>query len=121
LAGPTIEFVGEVSDEELLDLYKGAKALLFPAEYEDFGIMAVEAQGAGVPVIALSQGGVVETVMDDKTGVLYKESNIDDLVSAIMKFEKLDLEPRDCLDNASKFSKERFKREIKDFVDKLKS
>ncbi|OGG13382.1 hypothetical protein A2773_06080 [Candidatus Gottesmanbacteria bacterium RIFCSPHIGHO2_01_FULL_39_10] len=117
LAGPTVEFVGEVSDSELLDLYEGAKALLFTAEYEDFGIMSVEAQSQGVPVIGLNQGGVKETVVDGKTGVLYKESSVDDLVSAIKRLEKLDLDPKDFIENANKFNKERFKNEIKKFVE----
>ena len=69
LAGPTIEFLGEVDEEKKAELYVGCKAFIFPAEEEDFGIMPVEAMSFGKPVIALRQGGVLETVVEGKTGV----------------------------------------------------
>ncbi len=116
LAGPTVEFVGEVSDSEIGELYRGAKALLFTAEYEDFGIIPIEAQSWGCPVIGLDEGGVKETVIDGKTGVLYKDSNVESLIEAIRRFEKMDFDPKDLIENARKFSKERFKKEILEFL-----
>jgi glycosyltransferase involved in cell wall biosynthesis len=69
-AGPRTEFVGRVSDERLRDLYRKCRALVFPGE-EDFGIIPVEAQACGTPVVAPSLGGVLDTVIDGTTGVLY--------------------------------------------------
>lgn len=115
-AGPTVEFLGEVSEEELMKLYQGAKALIYPSEYEDFGIIPVEAQSYGVPVIALGQGGVLETVIDGKTGVLFYKPSVEDIVSAIKKLSNLVIKREDCIENAKKFGKERFKKEIKSFV-----
>lgn len=116
MAGPTVEFVGEVSDEKLWELYSHAKALLYASEYEDFGIMAVEAQACGTPVVALRQGGVKETIIEKKTGVFFDEPSVDSLIKAIEQLSNLEIRKEDCVENAKKFSKERFKREIKDFV-----
>lgn len=117
IAGPTIEFVGEVKDSELFKLYGQAKALIYTAEWEDFGIMPVEAQASGIPVVALNQGGVRETVVDGKTGVLFDEPTVESLVEAIKRFKNTTIKAEDCWENAKKFSKERFKREIKSFVE----
>lgn len=119
LAGSTIEFVGEVNDLELGELYKGAQALIYPSEYEDFGIIPVESQAWGVPVIGLDQGGVKETIIPGKTGILFSNATVESLVEAIKSFEKLKINPRDCIKQAEKFSKERFKREIRDFISKI--
>lgn len=116
IAGPTVEFLGEVGEDELAKLYQGAKALIYPAEYEDFGIMPVEAQSYGVPVIALNQGGVKETVINGKTGVLFDEPTVESVVKAIKSFGKLRIKGEDCIKNAKRFNKERFKSEIMDFV-----
>jgi glycosyltransferase involved in cell wall biosynthesis len=69
LAGPTVEFRGRATDEEVRELYRGATAVLLPGE-EDFGIVPVEAQACGRPVVALARGGALETVVDGVTGVL---------------------------------------------------
>lgn len=123
IAGPSIEFVGAVSDAELAKLYAGAKALIFTALDEDFGMVPVEAMAAGVPVIALGQGGVLETVIDPSTGsgqatgVLFKKPEVTDLIDAIERFNSLRRNwADDCRTRAAKFSKERFKKELKDFV-----
>jgi glycosyltransferase involved in cell wall biosynthesis len=118
LAGPTIEFLGEVSDEKKWELYKGTKAFFFPAEDEDFGIMPVEAMAAGAPVIAYKSGGVKETVIEGKTGIFFDQLTIESLTEALKKFEKMNIKPEDCIKQAQKFSKERFKSEIKEFVEK---
>jgi glycosyltransferase involved in cell wall biosynthesis len=70
LAGPRTEFLGRVDDDELRDLYRRCRALVFPGE-EDFGIIPVEAEACGTPVIAPAIGGVLDTVVDGTTGVLY--------------------------------------------------
>lgn len=118
LAGPTVEFLGEVSDEEKWELMAKAKAFLFPSEKEDFGIVPVEAMAVGTPVIALRGGGVVESVIDGKTGIFFDEPTVESLTSAIKKFEKTRITPEDCTARAKKFSKEIFKKEIVDFVNK---
>lgn len=121
LAGFSASFLGKISDEELSKVYEGAKALVFTAEEEDFGIVPVEAMASGRPVIAIRQGGVRETVIDGKTGVFFDELTEESLEKAIEKFEKMKILPDDCRKQAEKFSKERFKREMKEFVEeKLK-
>ena len=96
-----------VSDEELRGLYAGAKALLFPG-VEDFGIVPVEAQAAGTPVIAFGKGGALETVKEDVTGLFFKEQTVDGLCGAIEEFESRVWSSEDCRDNASRFSKKTF-------------
>lgn len=114
-----VEFLGDVSDEELVGLYKGCKAVIFPASQEDFGLVPVEAMAAGKPVIALAQGGVLETVVDGKTGVLFDEPTMESLSKAINKFEKHGKwNGRAIKRHAEKFGKDRFKREILEFVKK---
>ena len=117
LAGPTVEFLGSVSDEELAKLYSGAKALIFCALDEDFGMVPVEAEAAGTPVIALAQGGVLETVVDGKTGVLFDKPTVESLVRALGKFGKLGRLDKNCKVQAKKFSKERFQKELRKFVE----
>ncbi len=113
-----IEFLGFVSDEELVSLYKNAKAFLALAEDEDFGITPVEAMWCGTPVIAYYGGGYKETVVDGKTGVFFKEQSAESLILAIKRFETLKIKAEDCKKQAEKFSKERFKKEIKAFIEK---
>lgn len=120
MAGDNVEFLGDVGDEELIRLYQGCRALIFPASMEDFGIVPVEAMAAGKPVIALSEGGVMETVVDGKTGLLVDDLKPDAFVVAIKKFISMEKsgewESKYIQNHAQKFSKERFKKEIKDFV-----
>ena len=122
IAGPTVEFLGEISDEEKFRVMAGAKAFIFPAEFEDFGITPVEAMAVGTPVIALRSGGVKESVIDGKTGIFFDEPTVGSLSAVIHRFEKMKINPEDCLAQAKKFSKERFRREIENFVNaKLKT
>ncbi|PIP75101.1 MAG: glycosyltransferase family 4 protein [Candidatus Levybacteria bacterium CG_4_9_14_3_um_filter_35_16] len=119
-----VEFVGQVSDEDLVKLYTGAKAFLALAKDEDFGITPVEAMSCGTPVIAFNGGGYKETVINNKTGILFDNYSIDGLITAIKEFESLRQAQgkqisEDCIEQAEKFSKERFKNEIKDFVNKV--
>jgi glycosyltransferase involved in cell wall biosynthesis len=111
-----VEFLGQVSDEELAKLYKGAKGFLALSQDEDFGITPVEAMLCGTPVIAFNGGGYKETVIDGKTGVLFNDYLVDGLIVAVKKFENSKFSSKDCLEQAQKFSKERFKREIQAFI-----
>ena len=113
-----IEFLGEVTDEEKLELMKNAKAFIFASEDEDFGITPVEAMSMGTPVIAYRSGGVLESVVDNKTGLFFNELTIKSLSEAVKKFAKIKFDPQELIKQAQKFSKDRFKREIKAFVEK---
>lgn len=116
IAGPTVEFLGEVSDEEKDKLFANCRAFIFPAEEEDFGITPVEAQAAGKPVIALRSGGVIESVLEGKTGIFFDQPSVESLVSCLKKFETLEFNPQDCIKQASKFDQQHFKDQIKKFV-----
>lgn len=116
LAGPWIEFLGEIAEDKLIDLYRNCRALIYPSEFEDLGIIPVEAQAFGKAVIAYRSGGVVETVIDGKTGIFFDELTVDSLISAIKKLEKLKINSQDCFNNAQKYSKARFKKEIVNFI-----
>jgi glycosyltransferase involved in cell wall biosynthesis len=111
-----VEFLGQVSDEELVKLYKQAKGFLALSQDEDFGITPVESMLCGTPVIAFNGGGYKETVIDGKTGVLFNDYSVDGLIAAVKKFESSSFKAEDCIEQAEKFSKERFVREIKEFV-----
>lgn len=108
---PQIELLGRVSDEQRDALLLGARALLFPGQ-EDFGIVPVEAQAAGLPVIAYGVGGASETVIDGRTGVLFSEQTVEGLAAAIGRFEGLALDPDAARENAARFSRERFREEM---------
>ena len=128
MAGPTIEFLGEVSDQELAQLYAGCQAFIFSAEEEDFGLVPVEAMNYGKPVIALRSGGVVESVIapssarvakgEAATGIFFDEPTVESLIKALKRFKSLKFRPEACRRQAKKFSKEKFKKEIKKFVEK---
>lgn len=128
LANKNIEFLGEVSDLEREKLYAGAKALIVASEDEDFGITSVEAQASGTPVIASGAGGYLETIIPGKTGEFYQpgkmgnsyvdHSSVENLIQVLEKFDPEKYRAEDCIKNAQKFSKENFKKEISDLIDK---
>jgi glycosyltransferase involved in cell wall biosynthesis len=106
-----VQLLGGVSDAERDALMGSARALLFPGE-EDFGIVPVEAQAAGLPVIAYGVGGACETVLDGRTGVLFDEQTPVSLARAIERFERLSIDPDECRRNAARFGTERFRDEL---------
>ncbi len=116
----TIEFLGNVEDSVLVKLYQYCRAVIFPASQEDFGLVPVEAMAAGKPVIALSEGGVKETVVDQKTGLLVEDLAQGAFTIALNVFmakeKKGEWDAQFIRKHAEKFSKERFKREITAFV-----
>jgi glycosyltransferase involved in cell wall biosynthesis len=118
MAGPTIEFVGSVTDDELVTYYKNCKALLFPA-VEDFGLTVVEAQSYGKPVIAFRGGGALETIRQGKTGLFFDEQTKQSFIEAIKLFEKMTFDPHVCQTQAEKFSTKRFKENFLRLVNKL--
>lgn len=117
LAGPTIKFLGEVSNKEKAKLYNQAKAFIFCSDNEDFGMVPVEAMAYGCPVIGYKSGGTAETVIDGKTGVLFNNLNFQSCAEAIKKFEKLKIKSSDCIVRAKDFSKEKFIEKIKKIVE----
>jgi glycosyltransferase involved in cell wall biosynthesis len=116
LADRGVEFLGFVSDEERARLLAGAKAFLALSTDEDFGITPVESMAAGTPVIAFRGGGYMESVVENKTGVFFDEATEESLSGAIKRFEKMKFNREDCINQGKKFSKERFKREMLQFV-----
>jgi glycosyltransferase involved in cell wall biosynthesis len=110
-AGPNAELLGRVSDAERDALLSQARALLFPGE-EDFGIVPVEAQAAGLPVIAYGVGGARETVRDGVTGVLFESQTPEAVAAAIARFEGLALDPQAPRENARGFGRARFRAEM---------
>lgn len=117
IAKNNVEFLGNVRDDEMPKLYAGAKAFLALSEDEDFGMTPVEAMAAGTPVIAFRGGGYLESVVEGKTGVFFNEPTVESLSKAIQQFNKLTIQPIDCITQAKKFSKERFKKEMLQFVE----
>jgi glycosyltransferase involved in cell wall biosynthesis len=116
LAKKNVEILGWQPDEKIRELMSKAKGFLFAAE-EDFGIVVVEAQAAGTPVIAFGKGAVLETVIPGQTGLFYPHQDVASLVDAIEKFEKMKFEPDQIRDHAQKFNRQRFIQEFKHFVE----
>lgn len=114
-ASRSVRFLGNVSEDKLAAIYRGARALIM-TQAEDFGIAALEAQAAGVPVIAYGEGGAKETVLAGETGLYFNPQTEDVLKDALRKFEKMEFSPHDCMKNAQKFSIEKFKESLKSFV-----
>jgi glycosyltransferase involved in cell wall biosynthesis len=110
-AGPTIRFLGRVSDEELRRLYARARAAIFMSE-DDFGIAQVEGQAAGRPVIALGAGGARDTVRDGETGILVRDQDAESLVDAIKRFEQTRFQTDVIVSHAQSFSRSRFERDL---------
>ena len=116
IAKNNIKFVGEVSEEELVKYYEGAKALIMPQE-EDFGIVAVEAQFFGVPVIAYKKGGALDTVVEGRTGTFFLKQEVDNLASAVAQFNQRPVVNRPSLvENANRFSEDVFKEKFERFI-----
>jgi glycosyltransferase involved in cell wall biosynthesis len=115
-----IELLGRVQDAERDALMSGARALLFPGE-EDFGIVPVEAQAAGLPVVAYEVGGASETVVDGRTGVLFERQSALGLGAAIERFEGLRLDERTIRQNAERFGRERFRAEMAAVIERATS
>lgn len=108
---------GGMSDEEFRRAYGEAKALIFPG-IEDFGIVPVEAQAAGTPVIALGIGGALETVRGGETGLFFEEQTVESLTGAIEEFEGRKWDPAKCVEQAEKFRRERFLDEMREVIGK---
>jgi glycosyltransferase involved in cell wall biosynthesis len=113
-AGPGVEFVGRVDDVTLRDLYRRCRALVFPGE-EDFGIIPVEAQACGAPVLAQAAGGALESVADSVSGVLYAPGGtsttgeVEALAAAMRDFDPSRFDASAVRRQAERFSPTRFR------------
>lgn len=115
LAGETVRFVGTLSRPLLRHILRRCRALLQPGE-EDFGIVPLEANAAGRPVVAYAAGGARETVVDGSTGVLFGEQTPESLASALDRLKALDFSSDDLRTHAESFGEERFHTELLDQV-----
>jgi glycosyltransferase involved in cell wall biosynthesis len=116
LAGPTIEFLGRVPEEDLPGYYARCRGFVFPQE-EDFGIVAIEAMAAGRPLIAYRGGDIVEHMQEGKMGVYFDEQTPEAVVEAVKRFDEKGYDPEYIRSQAIRFDKERFKATIKDYVE----
>jgi glycosyltransferase involved in cell wall biosynthesis len=117
MAGPNIEFLGRVTDEELAKYYSKCRAFIFPQE-EDFGIVAVEAMAAGKPIIAFRGGDIPEHMEEGKMGIFFENQKVEDIIKAIRNFRDEDYDPDYIRAKSLKFDREVFKSKIKDYVEK---
>lgn len=113
-----IELLGYQPFDILKNYMQKAKAFVYAAE-EDFGIVMVEAQACGTPVIAYGKGGAAEIITEGKTGMFFREQKAECIIKAVKEFEKMELSPEEIRKNAERFSKERFKGEFKQFIDNV--
>lgn len=116
LAGPTVEFLGFVPEADLPSLYANAEALLFP-QYEDAGIVALEAQACGTPVIAYKAGGALDAVVDGKTGLFFDTQDAASVSEAIERFKKHRWDRKVIAEHAKTFSKTAFETHIRAILD----
>jgi glycosyltransferase involved in cell wall biosynthesis len=111
-----IEILGYQPFTVLKDYMQRAKAFVFAAE-EDFGIVVVEAQACGTPVIAFGKGGSLETIKENETGLFFHEQSTDAIIDAVNRFENQTFDSELIRAHAEQFSVERFKRELKEFIE----
>ena len=114
-AGRNIEFVGTVSDWELKELYARCRGYVFPGE-EDFGIAPVEANASGRPVVAFAGGGALDTVIDGRTGVLFREQTVECLMDAVRRTEATDWDAEALRTHAQRFDRNVFRHQLGQFV-----
>jgi glycosyltransferase involved in cell wall biosynthesis len=110
-AGPSIDFHGRLSDDEVTGLMETCRALCLPGQ-EDFGITPVEANAAGKPVVAFGGGGALETVEDGRTGVFFRNHTVDDVLDAIRRCDELRTAPEVIAAAAQRFSRETFRASL---------
>ncbi len=111
LAGPTVEFLGYQEEEKLRELYAHAAATLFPGN-EDFGLVPLESIACGTPVIALGQGGALETMIEGETTEFFTEPTTASLVAAMERFERKTFSAERCRNHARNFSRKTFEDAI---------
>jgi glycosyltransferase involved in cell wall biosynthesis len=116
LAGPTVEFLGFVPEADLPTLYANAEALLFP-QYEDAGIVLLEAEATGTPVIAFNAGGARDAAIDGKTGIFFDAQTKESLIDAMTRFKSMQFDRESIRTHAKQFSQEKFRAKMKAEID----
>lgn len=119
LAGPTVTFHGRLDDASIAELIHACSAVIFPGT-EDFGIVPVEANAAGKPVVAFAAGGALETLTDGVTAVMFGEPTVDALVRALDRLEALDTSPDVIAASAARFSNEAFEANLKAAIERAR-
>jgi glycosyltransferase involved in cell wall biosynthesis len=120
MAGPTVEFLGNLTDDELSSCYKSCQALIFPA-HEDFGLVMVEAQSYGRPVIAFKAGGALDIIKEGQTGEFFEKQTVESLKRVLLNFDHRRYNTKLCTDNAQRFSYANFATQFSDFIKTLKN
>ena len=115
-AGRHVEFLGRLTDEQIRDEYRRALAVVLPGE-EDFGIVPVEAQACGRPVVALGRGGALETVIDGENGVLFDEPEVGSLAAALDRVARLQFDPARIRASAERFARHHHVRQMQNVID----
>lgn len=111
IAGSNVEFLGSLTDQELVGYYRKSKALVFSG-IEDFGLTVIEAQRMGVPIIAYRGGGALETVLEGKTGEFFKEQSVESLSQVLKRFDYKKYKVNDMVTNAENFNQTTFEKQF---------
>ena len=115
-AGAEVEFAGWLEDDRIRDLYQGCRAVLMPG-VEDFGMVPVEAQACGRPVVALAQGGALESVVDGVTGILVSDPSVEAFTAALRDVASRDFDTAAIRRHAESFGKQRFQEQFRQIID----
>lgn len=118
ISDANVKFLGAQTHAQIREQFAGARALLFPG-LEDFGIVPVEAQAMGCPVIAFGDGGVLDTTRDGETGVLFREQTVAAVVDALERADALRFDERVLRENALNFSTENFRQRLLDLLEQI--
>lgn len=113
-----VEFLGKLDDQMVVNVLAGCKALIVPG-IEDFGLASLEAQALGKPVVAFAEGGVLETIVPNKTGIFFDKQTTNSLRDALLRLNSTPINPEDCVKNAMDFDKEIFIKNFKQTVASL--
>jgi glycosyltransferase involved in cell wall biosynthesis len=116
IAGPTIRFLGRLSDAKMQHYYAHCRALLLPGE-EDFGITPLEAHASGRPVVAYGAGGALASIIDGVTGTFFPEQTVESLVQVLASFDERSYDPQVIRNHALEFDTPRFQRRILQFIE----
>ena len=115
-ASRNVEFLGRLSDDAVREEYRRALAVVLPGE-EDFGIVPVEAQACGRPVVALARGGALETVIDGENGVLFGEPTVDALAATLERAAHIRFDPARIRARAQRFAREHHTQRMREVIE----
>jgi glycosyltransferase involved in cell wall biosynthesis len=116
IAGPTVTFLGRVSDEDLREEYRHAEGYIYP-QLEDFGLMPVEAAACGTPTIGIAEGGSAETIIPGVTGEWFARGNKEDLKKILRSWSKARYSVEALTAHAQRFSKEQFRKHLSESIE----